>query len=110
MLQCPKCRSTQIHRSRSRSTWEVWRKQLTSKRPYRCDACSWRGWGEDTGLHFDDEQREVAEGAIAPEPPDLKSTVLAEEMHRAEELDFAAIDSAIKPVRHRCPSRASEPS
>lgn len=110
MLQCPKCRSTEIHRSRSRSTWEVWRKQLTTKRPYRCDSCSWRGWGDDTGDRFDEEQREVAEGAIAPDPPDLKATVFAEELPRAEELDFAAIDNSIKPVRSPRPARETESS
>jgi len=45
MQQCPKCQSNDIRRSRSRGSWEIWRKQVTSKRPHRCNVCGWRGWG-----------------------------------------------------------------
>ena len=48
MQQCPKCGSPRIHRSRSRSVIEHIRKAVTSKRPHRCHACGWRGWGVET--------------------------------------------------------------
>ena len=44
MNTCPKCHSEKIHRSRARNSWETWRKRLTSRRPFRCDSCGWRGW------------------------------------------------------------------
>ena len=43
-LRCPHCSSYQVRRSHSRNMVERWRKRLTLKRPFRCDACSWRGW------------------------------------------------------------------
>ena len=52
MHMCPKCASEDIHRSHTRSTWEAWRKAITGKRPYRCLACDWRGWGPDFGARF----------------------------------------------------------
>jgi hypothetical protein len=44
---CPKCGSPRVHRSHSRNTWERLRKIVTSKRPHRCQACGWRGWGHE---------------------------------------------------------------
>jgi predicted RNA-binding Zn-ribbon protein involved in translation (DUF1610 family) len=49
MQQCPKCKSSAIHRSHSRGRWERLRKQVTNRRPYRCSKCGWRGWGVDSG-------------------------------------------------------------
>jgi hypothetical protein len=46
--QCPKCGSPRIHRSRSRGLLEQIRKTVTSRRPHRCHACGWRGWGVET--------------------------------------------------------------
>ncbi|HOC19354.1 MAG TPA: hypothetical protein PKK95_13865 [Vicinamibacterales bacterium] len=48
---CPKCRSTRIHRSRSRGWFERFRKGFTNKRPHRCHACGWRGWGLESDNH-----------------------------------------------------------
>ena len=45
MLNCPKCGSPRIHRSRSRNAWERLRKAFTHHRLHRCHACGWRGWG-----------------------------------------------------------------
>ena len=64
MLQCQKCRSREVHRSRARSVWEAWRKKLTSKRPYRCTICGWREWLPDQGPQFDADMRERAERAV----------------------------------------------
>jgi predicted RNA-binding Zn-ribbon protein involved in translation (DUF1610 family) len=46
--KCPKCGSPRIHRSRSRSLLERIRKSFTEKRPHRCHACGWRGWGHES--------------------------------------------------------------
>jgi hypothetical protein len=45
VLNCPKCGSPRIHRSRSRNAWERLRKSFTNRRLHRCHACEWRGWG-----------------------------------------------------------------
>ena len=56
---CPKCASEDVHRSHTRSTWESWRKTITGKRPYRCHACEWRGWGPDFGARFGDDDAQL---------------------------------------------------
>jgi len=43
MLRCPRCQSGHVHRSRVR-WYERPVKLATSRRPYRCHACGWRGW------------------------------------------------------------------
>lgn len=45
MLNCPKCGSPRVHRSRTRTVWERFRKNFTQARLHRCHACGWRGWG-----------------------------------------------------------------
>jgi FlaA1/EpsC-like NDP-sugar epimerase len=42
--QCPTCGSYDVQRSHIRSRVEHLRKSVTSKRPYRCRVCGWRGW------------------------------------------------------------------
>jgi predicted RNA-binding Zn-ribbon protein involved in translation (DUF1610 family) len=64
---CPACGSDRVFRSRTRTALERYRRQLTRKRPYRCHACDWRGWGADDLLVS-------ADGDLAdapPAPPDL---------------------------------------
>jgi predicted RNA-binding Zn-ribbon protein involved in translation (DUF1610 family) len=41
---CPKCSEFALYRSRARTIGEIFRKQLSRKRPYRCHRCGWRGW------------------------------------------------------------------
>ena len=77
MHQCPKCSSQDIHRSRAKAQWKSWQKELTGKRPYRCRACGWRGWGVGAGPKFGDREAVLATRAISPEPPNLKGTALA---------------------------------
>ena len=74
MRQCPKCQSAEIHRSRSKTKWEMWRRELTGRRPYRCHICGWRGWRIDLGPRFDELDREAAARALAPDPPNLEET------------------------------------
>lgn len=91
--RCPKCSSSDVHRSRAKSRWEQWRKSLTGKRPFRCRACKWRGWGVDPGLTFTEAEIERAARAIAPEPPNLKGTALAGKPV-ARELDLSTLDQS----------------
>ena len=48
MLNCPKCGSPRVHRSRTRTFWERFRKNFTHDRIHRCHGCGWRGWGAVT--------------------------------------------------------------
>jgi len=41
---CPRCHVGRAHRSRARTVPERIRKELTSKRLFRCSDCGWRGW------------------------------------------------------------------
>ena len=75
MSHCPSCQSDNIRRSRTRSRWERWRKEITGKRPYRCRACNWRGWlamgvGDAIDARSDARRR-------AADPPNLRGTLLA---------------------------------
>ena len=73
MSRCPKCRSEDVRRSRTRGRWERWRKEITGKRPYRCRRCNWRGW-----LIIDpSEVDRAARRSTVPDPPNLKGTLLA---------------------------------
>jgi hypothetical protein len=93
MLACPKCKSAHVHRSRTKSRWEAWRKDITGKRPYRCRACGWRGWAIDSGPKFGDIEKELAERALAPEPPNLKGIVLSREESRGTDVSLAELDT-----------------
>lgn len=92
-MQCPQCKSESAHRSRSRSRWERWRKEITGKRPYRCPDCGWRGWAPDEGPQFSDVERAVAERALAPEPPNLAGTALARDNNPPREIDLDSLDA-----------------
>jgi hypothetical protein len=48
VLNCPKCGSPRVHRSRTRTFWERFRKNFTHDRVHRCHGCGWRGWGPVT--------------------------------------------------------------
>lgn len=91
MHQCPKCNSDDVHRSRSKTRVEAWRRQITGKRPARCRACGWRGWGVDPGPKFSDEETNLSTRAMAPDPPNLRDSALAPDEQRAsvniEQLD-----------------------
>jgi hypothetical protein len=92
MQKCPKCDSDEIYRSRAKSRWEVWRKEITGKRLWRCHNCQWRGWGLESGPKFTDVERENAERAIAPDPPNLKGTSLMREERRPEPVNLKKLD------------------
>jgi DNA-directed RNA polymerase subunit RPC12/RpoP len=92
-MQCPKCKSEAAHRSRSRSRWEAWRKEITGKRLYRCPDCGWRGWAVDDGPSFSEIERTIAGRALAPDPPNLAGTALARDAAGAADVDLDALDS-----------------
>jgi predicted RNA-binding Zn-ribbon protein involved in translation (DUF1610 family) len=41
---CPKCRTGRVHRSKARTMFERFQRELKDERLYRCDECGWRGW------------------------------------------------------------------
>lgn len=49
---CPKCNEPELRRSHARSLFERMIKDHTLKRPFRCHACGWRGWCDETALTF----------------------------------------------------------
>jgi predicted RNA-binding Zn-ribbon protein involved in translation (DUF1610 family) len=89
---CPKCNSERIHRSRSRTWWESWRKIVSRKRMFRCNDCGWRGWGIDSGQRFTAAERDRAARALAAGPVNLKGTGL-EPIDAATPLDLDALDA-----------------
>jgi hypothetical protein len=87
MHQCPKCKASDLRRSRARSKWEAWRKQITGKRLFRCGACGWRGWGiPGSG----DAERGAAKRAVAPVAPNLQGTPLTPK--RTAKVNLKALD------------------
>jgi hypothetical protein len=77
MAACPACRSRMLRRSHYR-TWERVAKYITRLRPYRCEACGWRGWRRPEPL---EEYAWHGNGATvtAPEP--------------AADVDLASLDT-----------------
>ncbi|MEO8076808.1 MAG: hypothetical protein ABI818_10790 [Acidobacteriota bacterium] len=67
--------------------------------PFRCSACTWRGWGKESGPTFSATARAIAEGVLAPRPPDLRRTNLRpsnlpeSELRRQQKLDLKALDA-----------------
>ena len=74
MLRCPRCQSTEIYRTPTKSTWALIRRRITTKRPHWCHSCGWRGWGEETGPTFTPEQIERASRALT-QPLDVVNDV-----------------------------------
>ena len=100
MHQCPKCQSGAIHRSRSRNTFDVWRKQITGQCFYRCHTCGWRGLGPDPGPRFTAGATESANRAVAPDPVDLTEVLFDESRpKRRPRLNLKAIDRVLSLVR-----------
>jgi hypothetical protein len=92
MQQCPTCQSDDIQRSRSRSWWEQWRKEITNKRAYRCHACGWRGWGFDTGPRSGQPEPPFAGSRLAPDPPNLKDSAFPGGNGRRRTVSLSALD------------------
>lgn len=69
MLNCPKCGSPRIHRSRTRTFWERVHKRFTRDRLHRCHGCGWRGWGPVTYASIETPER--MQPAPTPPPADV---------------------------------------
>jgi FlaA1/EpsC-like NDP-sugar epimerase len=41
---CPECQSANVHRSKTRTIAERFRRDRSNERLYRCTSCGWRGW------------------------------------------------------------------
>jgi hypothetical protein len=107
MHECPKCKSPRVHPSRSRSQWERLRKEITGKRPFRCSACRWRGWGVDSGPTFTAQELAIASGALAPAPPNLTGAGFGRDERRRATLDLARLDVLVTAAAAR--NDASDP-
>lgn len=93
MLRCGKCHSQDLVHSRTKSSWERWRKQITRKIPYRCRRCQWRGWRLDAGpLNSPDEIARATRVLTSDEPPNLTGTSLAREKTR-HQFDLQVLDA-----------------
>ena len=90
MSHCPNCQSDDIRRSRTRTRWERWRKEITGKRPYRCRGCNWRGWLPiEVGDALDSHARSKR---YLADPPNLGGTIFARpDPHR--QFDITTLDS-----------------
>jgi len=84
METCPSCGSPRIRPSKSRSRWERLRRQFSTKRIYRCQACQWRGWGTEM---LDQHASEEGRVRSAAPPPDIDAIdrALEEARNRPEE-------------------------
>jgi hypothetical protein len=94
MHRCPECGSGNIHRSRAKTTWDIWRQKLTGKRPHRCRKCDWRGWAVDGGSGH------AGKRSVVPDPPNLANLGLARHDSR-NELDLDALDALISSAGER---------
>jgi hypothetical protein len=52
VAMCPKCGKPALHRSRTRTAVEKFRRRYSLKRQFRCHECQWRGWLEETHLRY----------------------------------------------------------
>ena len=91
---CRRCKSEDVHLSRTRTKWESWRKEITGKRPFRCRQCGWRGWAVDLGSKFGEDDLESTKRALAPDPPNLRSSAFADDEGRAE-LRLDQLDASV---------------
>jgi hypothetical protein len=91
---CRRCKSEDVHLSRTRTKWESCRKEITGKRPFRCRQCGWRGWAVDLGSKFGEDDLEVAKRALAPDPPHVRSSAFADDERRAE-LSLDQLDASL---------------
>jgi hypothetical protein len=82
MHHCPECGASNIRRSQYRSWLERLRKTFSERRPHRCRACGWRGWGLPTGRGLPEEW------LAQVEPPDLDG-----------------VEGALQPTTHETSSR-----
>jgi hypothetical protein len=89
---CPRCKSDRVYRSRTRSGWERWRRQITLKAPFRCQTCGRRFWCPDPGPWFSREEIDAANRAIAS--ASLEDTITVPPMQPADaDPEITALDA-----------------
>ena len=49
---CPRCGEYALRRSSAHGMIENYRKKRTTKRPFRCQQCGWRGWTDEGKLKY----------------------------------------------------------
>ena len=69
---CPKCGQPALHRSRSRTSFEKLMRKYSFKRQFRCHACEWRGWLDETRLRY--PAPPMTEAAPVRDPRDVIPT------------------------------------
>ncbi len=99
MHQCPRCRSQEIHRSRTRSIWEGFRKELTGRRLYRCRACGCRGWGNPNSV-ANNPPAVFESGGSVPAPAKFTGATPGRESLDPADIDLDALD-ALEPAADR---------
>ena len=92
MDRCINCGSHMIYPSKTRSKWEKLRKQYTSKRPFRCHCCEWRGWGIELGPKFVSDDLALASQVLAPKAPDLDNVKTPAFKTHANDLALSLLD------------------
>ncbi len=90
MQNCPRCRSNRIHRSRTRTFLERLRRQFSTRRLFRCEACGWRGWGVETESSAE-HQEQIRNDLPQPDLGELDATL--------EELSNRPADDGAPPNR-----------
>lgn len=97
---CPQCREPELRRSHARSFFERLVKDHTLKRPFRCHACGWRGWCDETTLTF----------PITPEKLQATRTIAADDSIPSFDLDAPpATGRHFSPPEDRTPAPPSLP-
>jgi hypothetical protein len=49
---CPKCKVLALRRSHTRTKFERFKREHSGMRIFRCHACSWRGWLDESKLRY----------------------------------------------------------
>ena len=78
MHNCPVCGSSRIVRSRTRLGLESVRRRLTTRRPYRCFNCKWRGWVDEA-----DQVTPLADASDVPHELIAQDAALEDSLKKA---------------------------
>lgn len=104
---CPKCGQAKLRRSHSTSKFEEIKKKYSFRRPFRCLQCGWRGWVDETHLHYAVIPESKVEGEEDVAIPDFsfeeeidveqlyEETLTDDALETAEEEDFQNIPAGI---------------
>ena len=71
---CPECGSDAVHHSRTRGLLERVRRLFTSRAPFRCHECDWRGWRGEADTSTPTGPREIHKNLTDAELDRIDST------------------------------------